>query len=944
MKFLVYFSLFFLIFTSKFIPVNADDMSSYPIEFSDFFKKRTGNVSLVVAGEQRDVSVISFFNYDNIKISSNFEDQKAIKLYLANYIADKGVDQIIKELTAGVAANPGCTEAISDCVPHVLSDEIKYSFDFDTNTLKVFVGTSLVTKSNDKEYLPTLRRNNGLVNNSTLYAQYNNETDIRFNFANKTTLGLPVGFIELDTQSRNSGDDFDVYSAVFDTEFADKRVVMGYLDKTGRSFNSTDILNNNADYSAFNVQFGSSHNLLKGGSKGAQKLFFIAPQDAQLEVYLANRLLISKSVSSGRQSISYADLPQGAYTVNLKLSAGGVLIVDEMIQVVNNNKFILAVDDLDYAFNVGVFDSNMYGYSHDTFSGNDLARTYLQAKSAWRITESEILYGGITANNGEYYTQFGIRYIYDNLFSADYFFGYFSAGESYQSVNVNFGRLSFTFNALDIDDDVQKFSLSNQLYGMNSYTNFSINYSQAMLGGNGYVNYNYYNNSESYWAGNVNSSNGINSNGVDNGVVNVNSINAINSVNVLSQSSDRKFRHDSFNMGWSSNIYNGTLTLNSSYNSTGTYNDVKFGVYWSQRFGRNVSGGLSILANDKGLSKYNNSLSANVSDDNWSLNHTAMVGILENGNTDNSISGSYYWQNDMTKANSYTYVNNKGLLVSSGTLQNTQVITPSSLSLTNLNGNAFADINLQSDVPISKIRYNLYSDLYSKSGYMSDNSNTVLAINSYDKILFSLDESNSIEIESQKESQYVYPGTVLQIKNVISSLDSLIFVVSDILGKPVTQIRCSGDGCRGVESLSSDGVFRVNFQKGSAFTLTSERRQCVFDKDNQKSSYINAICLQGLYQDDVDYVSHPNSVDINQGDIEGFAYIGNSYSKDVIFDLEQVGLPFRSIHVGKKQYIYVKHSELYSQVQLDVLDSIDAKLISNNIDIQSLFTGIKSYE
>ena len=948
MNFIIHLLTLFFVFFSSHSSAKNEEESSYPIEFSDFYIKQTGKVRLVVAGEIKDIEVVGTFNYDGINVSSDDANQKTIRNYLVNYINDKEVDIVIRELIDGINANPGCENIISDCVPNVLPNEVSYSFDFDNNTLKIFAGTSLITKQNNKEYLPSLRSGNGLVNNSTLYTQFSNEASTSFNFSNKTTIGLPVGFVELDTQARNAGDNFDVYSAVFDTEFGDKRIVFGYLNNTGRSFNTTDILNNNADYSAFNLQFGSSQNLLKGGAKGSQQLSFIAPQDGQIELYLGNRLLLSKSVSSGRQSISYSELPQGAYTVNLKLISAGTVLIDDMIQVVNNNNFILASGDVDYAFNAGVFDTKKFRHTtHDYFNDvhtteNDFKRGYLQAKSSWRLAEPVILYSGITTNVDEHYSQIGARYIYEDLFSADYFLGYFSTGDIYQSANIKFGRLSLSAKAFDLDYNTRNFTLSNQLYGTNPYKNFSISYSKPFFGGNGYLNYNNYS-SKNYHG--INNDNSIVIEKPSDYIYNINALNNVLN-NALNNGSYSTISNENYNIGWSTNIYSGTLTLNSNYNSNSAYDEVKFGIYWSQRFGKSVAGGLSVMTNNKGSSQYNNSLSLNASNDNWYANHTVMASLLNDDNDDNfesSLSGTYYWQNDKATVNAYNYVNSKGLLISSGTLQSTQVVSADSISLTKSNGNAFASINLESDIPISKIRYNLYSDKYSKSGYISGSENTILDINPYDQVLFSLDDVNNVEILSPTESKFVYPGTVISIDNVIKSLDSQVFIVSDILGKPVSQIRCSGNGCRGVEPLSNDGVFRVKFQKGSTFTLTSERRQCVFDKDEPKK-YINAVCLQGLYHADDNEITQADETEGTLGDIEGFAYIGYTLNMNTVDALEKVGLPFKSIFVGKTQYIYVKHSNSYSSVQLDVLESIGAKLIPNNIDIQTLFTGYFYHE
>lgn len=819
---------------------NTNSTYSYPAEFADFFVKKIGVVNLVVAGEGKEISVNAAFNYDGVNIVANADSITLINEYLGRYIKESAVDEVVNSLIDGVSANPGCATSISACVPNVLPGQVLYTFDFDAKLLKVFVGSLLVSTSSDKEYLPSFRSSNGLVNNSSFYAQVYSESPSSFNLSNKTTLGLPVGYVELDTQVRNSGDSFDVYSAVYDVEFDNKRVVLGYMDRTGKSFNATDVLNNNADYSSFNIRFGSSHNLLKGGAKGAQRVFFIAPQDGQLEVYLDKRLLLSRPVSSGRQSISYSELPQGAYTINLKLLSGGVNVMDDVAQIVNNSEFVQPVGDIDYAFSVGVFDRN-YNHADKNFPGNysgsNFKKSYVQARSAWRFAESAILYGGITTNSDDHYTQLGAKYIYNNLFSSDYFFGYFSNGDLYQSASINFGRLSLSAKYFDKGNANGDFTLSNQLYGERGYKSFSVNYSQKLLGGSAYLNFNHYDAKYSSF-----------SKGYD--TLNHNRFDDLDGFDYLGgQQSINKTSFDNFNVGWSINVYNGSLTLNSGYNVNGDYNDLKFGIYWSQRFGKRFNSTISLLTSNKGVSQYNTSISSSFNDDNWSTNFTAMAGLNDDGSVQSSLSGTYYWYNDKVNVDGYTFVNDKGLLMSSGTLKSTQVLTAKSISLTRHNGNAFAGVSLESDTPISKMRYNLHSSKHTKSGYVSNSNETIIPIRSYDEVLFSLDSSSKVEVSSDSKEQFVYPGTVIRINNQITSLDSQVFVVSDIAGKPVTHIRCLGEGCRDIEPLSNDGVFRVNFKKGGFIALTSEGRSCVFDQELNGQKFIHATCIDDSSQE-----------------------------------------------------------------------------------------------
>ena len=172
---------------------------------------------------------------------------------------------------------------------------------------------------------------------------------------------------------------------------------------------------------------------------------------------------------------------------------------------------------------------------------------------------------------------------------------------------------------------------------------------------------------------------------------------------------------------------------------------------------------------------------------------------------------------------------------------------------------------------------------------------------------------------------------------------SQVFLLNDMFGEPIPSVRCLGDSCKSVETLSDDGVFRVNFRKNEPFKLVSAKRLCVYNPELMGETYVQAYCLPGLDEVDGNVVWEDKIDLIDQSDTErALLYIGKYESTNeashILKRLQEVGLAPKSIEVGDNMYVYVRYLKQYSIAQRDVLESLDAYVVLDSINANQLFS------
>lgn len=898
--------------------------ADYPVEFSDFFEMQQADVMVRLAGDAVGLKVEARASYDQFLLPAS--QAVSLERYLVDKnLSDGAIKSIVHALTQGVPANPGCKVNLVDCKPGVTGEEIQYVFDYENDNLAIFVGSALLARATNGKvsYHPAARASNAFVNQARLYSYADQDTNGGMTASNLTTIGLPYGHLLFNTQAQSASGDFDVFKGVYDLEVDGFRAVAGYSERDRVFFNSSDFLNDDAEYTSYSLQVGSSRNLVRGGKDNLQSIYLFAPQAGQLEIYQGDRLLLTRVVSEGRQDIAYSDLPPGVYNVRVVLRAGGQVVLDEPRQIVNSQQFSLPTGDWDYVLAAGRFeevpeqDELSWLRSPESFS-----RNYAQSRLSWRVADSLLLAGGITSNQDDQYGQIGANYAWSDWLQASYMLGLFSSEDQYQLATLTMGPVFLSMNRFNTDAANRDYRLATQLYDEFAYRQFSASYSAPLWGGSGYVTYSHYDSESPY-----------------------------------TQTEVRTSDTDDISAGWMTSLLGGQWSFDASYSSNESYDDFRVGVMATYTLDDNTTSNFSITTDKSGRSRAEGSLTKNLTHGDWSTSGTTSLALQSDSDvqTEATLSGTVNGHTQWFNAGAYGYVGNADRHMASVTLTGSQFISAEGAGFTHQTGSSFIhvtpeiaavtpegarDTSQAPDISLDDVHYNVRQG--SRTTYHGDldGGDTVIPLTPYTDIEFVIDaDSLDLHIDNNVRREFVYPGTVYTVDARVTPMVSQLFVLNDIHGKPVRQIRCVGEACSGVEPLSEDGVFRVNYQAGGDYRLVSANLLCITEPGIARTGAIETYCLPGLVPEE-GRIAFASGEPRNASDL---LYIGKYKStheaNTIIGKLGVVGLAAQSVEVGGNLYLYVKNNKAFSLAQRSMLEGLEAYIVLNDARVDKLMTA-----
>ncbi|WP_165481036.1 TcfC E-set like domain-containing protein [Vibrio metoecus] len=894
--------------------------SEYPLEFADFFEQHLENVEVVVEGLPRSERLSASVSYDVFQLPKGAQSSEELEAFLLKQrLTSAAAVAIVAQLEQGVTANPGCELELSRCIPEDLPGQAEFIFDYDAKLLRIFVSTDMFEPFfGEREYYSPLTAKGALVNWSNLYA-YASQDSNSVVWTNEALLGLPVGYLSVNSQYHSTASEsaFDLRRAIYDYELDDLRFIVGYQDSNGVRLNSTDFLSAGDDYSGWGATLGSSANLLKGELTAQQRLNFFVPQSGQLEVYQGEKLLLARVVDSGEQSVGYDELPSGVYTVTLRLKQGSAVVFEERRQVVNNSSFTLPVGAWDYRVDIGRFDDD-----EDTLALLDEKshpveyRYYMRTLASYRPAESWLLGGGVVSNGVDAQWLLGSRFMLSERIGMEYTAGLFGSGDVYQFGRLNVAPFSFSVRQVAHEDVRNPEGLARELYGADDFTEYGASVSGSWGIGRTYFNY-YKRDSE----------------------------------NRLTQSSS-----DNVSLTWSHRLWGGDLSVSASLSRADGELSHSAGLSWHRRFGTDLhtNVGTSVTEGDQVYSYAD--IGYMHHGDDWS--GTSLVGVRHYTNSDAVATGSVSLTGDngVVRYDAYGYVASDGGRSVSGNVSGTQMLSLSGGALTSGRGQAYIELSPTWDsekgaLPEADVRYTALRNGRSwLDEQVSVGQDRLMNLPAYTNVEFMLDtDSQNIDTDVQSSEFFVMPGTYYQFNNVIAPLDSQVFVLMDMNDDPVRYARCIGDGCKGIEPLSDDGVFRVNYRSELPFKIVSDKRLCVYNPADIDKRFTTAYCLPGLEDADGQLVRHDDAPDIAQ--VKGgepLIYIGkyesNEEIKGILVRLDEVGLVSKSIEVGAVRYVYVQYQTAYSVAQRSLLESLDAYVTHDSINTKQLFTSRFEHE
>ncbi|RZP95249.1 hypothetical protein D8T54_13765, partial [Vibrio vulnificus] len=406
---------------------------------------------------------------------------------------------------------------------------------------------------------------------------------------------------------------------------------------------------------------------------------------------------------------------------------------------------------------------------------------------------------------------------------------------------------------------------------------------------------------------------------------------------------------DNVSLTWMRPLWGGDLSLNTTYSKNNASEDsLSVGLSWRRRFGQGWSSQVGVNVNKDGFSYAQASATKTLSGERWRGSSTVGAKVY----SDSTLlegSMSAFGGNDYARYDAYGYVNTEGSRSLSGNISGTQIVSSQGVKATSERGLSFMALEPywddSSTGPSAKVNYTAIKDeryWYGEAVNVGEAKLVELPV--YTEVDFALDvESEGIDATALDGRFFAMPGTYYRLNNEVSPLMSQVFILNDMNGEPIQFARCIGDGCKGVEELSDDGVFRVNFKRNAPFKLISEKRLCVYNPDRMGDRYVQAYCLPGLDSLDGQLVRHDEVPTVAQvKNTQALLYIGKFESteetKQILSRLEEVGLAFKSVEVGSEQYVYVQYKEVYTIAQRTLLESLDAYVILDTINTKQLFT------
>ncbi len=892
--------------------------NSYPDDFSNYFIESPQRIDVVIAGERSGLDVLALVDYDSFRLVEGTNEYLSLAAFLSrSHINRSTVEAIMSDAVVGIGTDPDCSVRYSRCLLTVSGDDQpRYVFNFDESVLKIFVPASSVSGGNDHiEYEAPWSHSSGLINWSNLYGYTEFEGRERFNWSNQTTLGLPLGYLYMDTTLKN--DDFTTYAALYDAEWEGVRLQAG-RNRYNPSFNTTDYLNTGMTISGYNVFVGSSRNLVRGNVKALQRIHFYAPQQGRVEVYREGRLVLTKVVAEGQQYLSYDELPVGAYQATLLLKVSGEVVLTETRQVVNDQLFSLRPRETDWVGGIGHFntlDDDYYGLPEG-------ARNYARVMTNTRITEAWMLGGAATGTSDNLYGQVGSQLQLGDL-SASYSLGFFSEGESYQTARLSVSRVYAYWRSFDYDTaQPERLSLPHYLYGLQAYKEVGVGGYSGIGSGQGYLRYSYYDMTSPLRDG----------------------------------LADRMTNRYTVSTGYDVPFFGGSLNLYADYHFNNAQDDdYRVMLSWSRDIGRGLSIQTSTYVNQKGFDSNVNYLRAQQDIDEWHLSGAAGARLNRDNTTEASLSASVMGRDSRANYSAYGFVNDAGIRDTSLNISGTQVISSHGLALTPERGRAFVRIKRHYNevFDTEKPHLQLVVSRDEHYGYRREfeDDDILLKVNEFEYLRVDVDELGSfVDVDNRYFQSFIHPGDVYDFQTTLSPLAYMIVVLDDVYDHPITSLQCLGDDCVAIEALTEDGVFGVKYRQGGQFQLISSKGLCLLDTDDEHR-YLKGYCLPGIEEvGEFHWNVAPERIEKSPALLDGHSalmfFLGRfgvgQETEAITLQLKSESIPYKVINVANEVFIYILDQQEFTQAQRSLLEKLDTYVLLKDAKIDLLTNQIKT--
>ncbi len=851
-----------------------------PEGFEELFELKESEIRMRNLDGSMTSPIPFLTSFNMLKLDSH--NKKAIA-QVSDYLNDNSVSveyqrKIIDQLMVGIQDQSECLGKLDECELYPETFEIVQNYN--DQEAYLFVSPQVLSYSLVNEELPyhsSLSQHNGLINSFDLYVSEYQDQDSIVSLNNKTTLGLPYGYLKTDFNANNSDSGSELYEAAYHLDIDSYSIKAGHFEFEPE-VNSTDFLNNTARVAQNSLTVGTSKKLLVGGYNNDKVLSFYAPTSGGVQVSRDGRLIFQDNVPEGQNSIPYSKLPSGRYEVVLEVTSGGQVISTQTYQVYNTKSDSLTQGDVDFVATVGMFSGSHYDYTEHGIQ-NVEDDVYGKALANYQFTRSlQVGLGGLVTDSGTMYTVGGAYNLIDWDLSAEAVYNQFKDA-SHLSANIGIPYLSLSYETLDneLGDPVASY-----MYGYADYSRLSLNSSYNLYGG------------QSIYA-----------------VYSLHNDKSLDRIGGLDEESQF------LSVGYSTpTILNSRVNINVDH--AVETDDTSINLLWTVPLSDTVETIMGLTSDSDDINQFKTTVRRNQLIDSDAFNTSLEVSNTYERQQNDMRQDALLATNGATK---YARMNASAHTSTNGTnginvgLSSTQIVTTDGVYITDKAATSYTLVDIHESQNTEqtldeKGYFSLKKEGRNNSKFIVYNDETIVPLEDYSQYRANFD-SESVDLYNSGDSNvtvFTHPGTVASIEPRISRIVSFVSAFNDISEQPITEVECHGEGCIEVNEMA-DGVYRVTVLEGMNFELSAKENQCLLPYELTSTNQMNFgqnYCLPIAQDKQIDLIdSNEQLKAMYLGAYESSTELNKALEK-----LESHGYRIIQKEVGSFKAIYIAHESI----------------------------------
>ncbi|NVO60802.1 CS1-pili formation C-terminal domain-containing protein [Photobacterium damselae] len=784
----------------------SNNAYSIPHGFEDLYELKNGKIKFIV-NDEYIIELNAKYSSESVEIDKS-ELNKLESNLEETFLNNKAKKKIISDLTHGVKSSSQCKGKRDVCIPED-NNNISYIVINNQKIVRVLTPSSYLDSNNKKKkYISITNKNKALISEHDLSFDMYDDTKSNYYYRNSSYLGLGPGYVssDFDLSEKSNDNDFELNELAYNFLSESTRVRFGYSsDFVEQNWNGTGLLDTNASENIFGLTIGSTKQLEFENKQTSQRIFFSSPANGRLTVYRNDKPVLEKNIGAGQNYLSLNELPQGIYDVDLVVKSGDKVVFKEKRTIFNKSKYNLNKGDLDYTVTIGNYEKKNIYKNLDYGNENEIEyddRAMINGKVAYKISDSIIIGSEVGILESDSFYKAALDYQITNDLNMSSVVNLFSNNSKYYQIDALYKNLSIQFSSYtDNHPLTEQPKIDNYFYGIGDNEQLSVSYSQSILTGDAYISY----------------------------------------INQKNNKSNYKNQINLYNIGYTLPIFHDSyLSINYSYMDS-EYNydtdddwsvdvslEIPIGNFDSVRYTGNFD--------DNGESNrvaYNHYI--DLTD---SISGNIETGIkynnreYESGNIVSDASLSLSQNSSIINSSLYGYADSNGYASLSMNLNTNTIVTMDDLYLSSSNSDAYLALtNASYKKPNSTDSFSSVANIKRNNELSQrvhiDNDIELIPVDNYKEYQVSIDTDAS-DFYNQGDDfvkSTTAPGTVINMDLRLYNVDSYISIFNDLSGSPVSNIKCIGDGCYGVQEIQ-DGVYKIRVARGQPFKLVTNNDRC----------------------------------------------------------------------------------------------------------------------